>query len=384
MDEERILLQVLKNHSPYEVFDKETHTNFNSATGPLWRAIYFPDNETVKESNVYTSNIMLTFDHVIVDGFTCFSICNNFLMVLNDVIGGKVQKTYDFGKFNDGQETEDITQQRMEYLNKNPEYFAEIKTFLTNFENQKVRYNEFFPILEDVEKKSKYIHGEIDEETTKKLLKVFKSKGISFHSGFSAAMNWVIMELFIENGMTDEEIHLQSEHTLNMRRYWKKSSEPQLGLHVAILKLSCKTDKNVGSNFWEYARNFGKTLKNGLDNMHGIDVNLQMTTSDFGGATLDFSELFENIPPPKSHYSITNMGDLASIVQGRREHVSIKWLTRAVSIHGFNAYMCCFVHTYEGRFLYCLSYSSHLMREDLANLFIDRVKGKLKILSNMQ
>ncbi|RXG55425.1 hypothetical protein Avbf_09953, partial [Armadillidium vulgare] len=384
MDEERILLQVLKNQSPYEVFDKETHTNFNSATGPLWRAIYFPDNETVKESNVYTSNIMLTFDHAIVDGFTCFSICNSFLMVLNDVIGGKVENSYDFGKFNDGHEIEVITQQRMEYLNKNPEYFAEIKTFLTNFDKQKIRFDEFFPLPEDVEKKTKYIHGEIDKETTKKLLKVFKSKGISFNSGFSAAINWALMELFVEKGLTDKEIDLQSEHAINVRRYWKKSSTLQLGSHSTSLKLSSKTDKNVGANFWEYARNFGSELKNALDNMQGIDVKLQMKTSNFGKTKVDYSKLMEDYPPPKSYYCTTNMGDLKSIVQGKREYVRIKWLTRGVASHGMNASIVSFIHTYEGRFLYCIGYSTHIVRDDLANLLVDRIIGKLNILSNMQ
>ncbi|RXG54703.1 hypothetical protein Avbf_15207, partial [Armadillidium vulgare] len=360
MEEERIELQVLKDESPKEIFRKETHTSFNSSTGPLWRATFIPDNEAVKQvkqSNLFTSNLILTFNHAIVDGFTCFNICNSFLIVLNDVIGGKVQKTYDFGKLNDGLETEELKEQRMEFLNKNPEYLKEIKEFQTKFDSQKVRFNEFFPALEGAKKETNYIHGEIDEQTTKKLLKVFKSKGITFHSGFSSVLNWVIMELFTENGMTDEEIDLPSEHAINMRRYWKKSSTPQLGAHAAAVKIVSKTDKNFGSNFWEYAKDFGRTLKNNIDSMQGIDCNIQLTTSDFGESKVDFSKFLKNFPLPNVYYSSTNMGDLRSVLQGRGEYVSIKWITRGASVHCTN-YMVTFIHTYEGRFLYNIGYSA--------------------------
>ncbi|KAB7500852.1 hypothetical protein Anas_14451 [Armadillidium nasatum] len=116
MDEERILLKVRNNQSPYEIFDSETHTNFDSATGPLWRATFIPSHESLKENNFYTSNIMLTFNHAIVDGFTSLTICSSFLKVLNDVIGGKVEETYNFGEFNDGLETEELATQKIENL----------------------------------------------------------------------------------------------------------------------------------------------------------------------------------------------------------------------------------------------------------------------------
>ncbi|KAB7499779.1 hypothetical protein Anas_14487 [Armadillidium nasatum] len=102
MDEEKIPLQVLKNQSPESVFSKETHTCIDSATGPLWRATYITSDETLKENNTFSSNILFTFHHAIVDGYTAINICNNFLKVLNDVIGGNVQKLYDFGQLNDG------------------------------------------------------------------------------------------------------------------------------------------------------------------------------------------------------------------------------------------------------------------------------------------
>ncbi|KAB7494971.1 hypothetical protein Anas_13646 [Armadillidium nasatum] len=284
--------------------------------------LLFPDNEAVKQSNSFTSNLILTFNHAIVDGFTCFNVCNSFLMVLNDVIGGKVQKTYDFGKLNDGLETEELKEQRMEYLNKNPEYLTEIKEFQTKFDR------------------------------------------------FSSVLNWAIMELFIENGMTDEEIDVPSEHAINMRRYWKKSSTPQLGAHAAAVKIVSKTDKNFETNFWEYAKDFGSTLKNHIDSMQGIDCNIQLTTSDFGESQVDFSKLLKNFPLPNVYYCSTNMGDLKSVLQGKGEYVSIKWITRGASVHCTN-YMVTFIHTYEG-------YSAHLLSDQVANLFVDKVMSKLK------
>ncbi|KAB7501469.1 hypothetical protein Anas_14755 [Armadillidium nasatum] len=92
------------------------------------------------------------------------------------------------------------------------------------------------------EKKTKFIHGELNKEITANLIKVFKSKGISFHAGFVPFSNWVLMDILIENGLTDEEIELLS-----------------------------KTDKNVGDNFWEYAKEFNKELKSVIENMQEID-----------------------------------------------------------------------------------------------------------------
>ncbi|RXG61915.1 hypothetical protein Avbf_18752 [Armadillidium vulgare] len=122
MDEEKIPLQVLKNQSPESVFGKETNTCIDSATGPLWRATYITSDETLKENNTFTSNILFTFHHAISDGYTSINICNNFLKALNDVIGENVQKFYNFGELNDGHETEELIIQRTEYLKKNLEY----------------------------------------------------------------------------------------------------------------------------------------------------------------------------------------------------------------------------------------------------------------------
>ncbi|RXG59064.1 hypothetical protein Avbf_18157 [Armadillidium vulgare] len=73
MDEEKIPLQVLKNQSPESVFEKETNTCIDSATGPLWRITYITSDETLKENNTFTSNLLFTFHHAIIDGYTAIN-----------------------------------------------------------------------------------------------------------------------------------------------------------------------------------------------------------------------------------------------------------------------------------------------------------------------
>lgn len=368
----------MNTQSLEEYFTEQTHTSFDSATGPLWRATYFTSDQSEMEKN-----IMFTFHHGITDGFSSCTICGSFIQVLNDVIGGKVQKVYNFGNLNDGHETEELTQKRMEFLKKNPEYFNEIKTFHTKFNSQKLKLSKFLPAPKDAEKRTKYIHGEIDKETTNKLLKTFKSKGISFHAGFCSVFNWVIMELLTDNGLPEEEIDLPSEHIINLRRYWKESSTVQLGTHVAVLKLLSKTNKNIGANFWEYAREFNRDLKAAIENMQGIDAYIQLLTSNYGGREVDFSELIENAPPPYSYYVATNMGDVSSIIQTKGDHVRIKWFTRAAADHCMNKIMLPYFQTFESRLIYCVAYSTHLLRDEFAHLFVEKIINKLKIISSL-
>ncbi|KAB7500723.1 hypothetical protein Anas_13800 [Armadillidium nasatum] len=232
MDEEKIPLQVLKNQSPESVFENETHTCIDSATGPLWRATYITSDEKLKENNTFSSNILFTFHHAITDGYTSINICNNFLKVLNDVIVENVQKLYYFGQLNDGHESEELFIQRAKYLKNNLEYCSEIRTMESKFNNAKLLLTEYFPAPKGAGKRTKFIHGELNKEMTTNLIKVFKSKGISFHAGFCSVFNWVLMDILTENGLPDKEIELPTTHAFNLRKYWKKSSSAQLGSHV--------------------------------------------------------------------------------------------------------------------------------------------------------
>ncbi|RXG51404.1 hypothetical protein Avbf_14714, partial [Armadillidium vulgare] len=362
MDEEKIPLQVLKNQSPESVFGKETNTCFDSATGPLWRATYINSDETLKENNIFTSNILFTFHHAISDGYTAVNICNNFLKVLNDVIGENVQNLYDFGELNDGHETEELIMQRTEYLKKNPEYCTKLRRMKSKFDNVKHLLTEYFHDLKNAEKKTIYIHGELNEEITSNLIKVFKSKEISFHAGICSVFNWVLMDILIEKGLTDDEIELPTNHALNLRRYWKKSSSIQLGTNALIISLLSKTDKNIGENFWEYANEFNKELKSVIENMQGIEwiavENLKYTS---GEPKYDDSlKVLQKVPPSsfttpchfpyihKAYYITSNIGDISSILKGEREHVSIKFLSWGSSMRSKSSNMI-FFQTFQGR-----------------------------------
>ncbi|KAB7504722.1 hypothetical protein Anas_14325 [Armadillidium nasatum] len=396
MDEEKIPLQVLKNQSPESVFGKETHTCIDSATGPLWRATYITSDETLKENNTFSSNILFTFHHAIVDGYTAINICNNFVKVLNDVIGGNVQKLYDFGQLNDGHETEELIMQRTEYLKMNPEYCTKIRGIESKFENVNLLLTEYFPVSKDAEKKTKYIHGELNEEITSNLIKVFKSKGISFHAGICSVFNWVLMDILIEKGLTNDEIELPTKHALNLRRYWKKSSSGQLGSHALFIRLLSKTDKNVGDNFWEYAKEFNKELKSVIENMQEIDLiavkNLKYTSVE--RQYDDSLKLLEKVPPPpitppsliphphKTFYGTSNIGDISSILKGQRDNVSIKFLSCGTSIRNTTSNMIIFFQTLQGRLGYCMAYSAYLVTDDYANSFEEKLIKKLKFISN--
>ncbi|KAL7632965.1 UNVERIFIED_CONTAM: hypothetical protein RMT77_016675 [Armadillidium vulgare] len=395
MDEEKIPLQVLKNQSPESVFGKETNACIDSAIGPLWRATYITSDETLKENNTFTSNILFTFHHAISDGYTSINICNNFLKALNDVIGENVQKFYNFGELNDGHETEELITQRTEYLKKNLEYCSEIRTMKSKFDNVKHLLTEYFPVSKDAEKKTKYIHGELNEEITSNLIKVFKSKEISFHAGICSVFNWVIMDILIEKGLTDDQIELPTKHALNLRRYWKKSSSIQLGSNASIISLLSKTDKNVGDNFWEYAKEFNKELRSVIENMQSIDwfavKNLKYTSVE--PQYDDSLKVPEKVPPhpitssfsfapaPKTYYISSNIGDISSILKSERDHVSIKFLSWGASVESTSMITIIF-HTFQGRFGYCLAFPANSGREAYANLFEVKLIKKLPFISN--
>ncbi|KAL7639187.1 UNVERIFIED_CONTAM: hypothetical protein RMT77_010721 [Armadillidium vulgare] len=385
MDEEKIPLQVLKNQSPELVFGKEANTCIDSATGPLWRATYITSDETLKEYNTFTSNILFTFHHAMIDDYTAIIICDSFLKALNDVIGENVQKIYDFGQFNDGHETKELLIQRTEYLKNNFEYCEEIRTMKSKFDNAKVLLTEYFPVPKDAEKKTKFIHGELNKEITTNLIEVFNSKGISFHAGFCSVFNWVLMDILAEKGLTDKEIELPSIHTLNLRRYWKKSSSVQLGFHAKMINILSKTEKIVGENFWEYAKEFNKDLKSAIENKQAIDWNavkhLKYTSDE--PQYDDSLKLLEKVPPssftsPKNYYGTSNICNTSSILKGERDHVSIKFIARGASISSMSSNMIIFFQTFQGKLSFCMAYSAELVSDDSANLCKEKLINKLK------
>ncbi|KAL7633208.1 UNVERIFIED_CONTAM: hypothetical protein RMT77_016578 [Armadillidium vulgare] len=385
MDEEKIPLQVLKNQPPESVFGKEANTCIDSATGPLWRATYITSDETLKENNTFTGNILFTFHHSITDGYTVINICNSFLKALNDVIGENVQKVYDFGQFNDGQETKELLIQRTEYLKNNHEYCEEIRTMKSKFYNAKVLLTEYFPVPKDAEKKTKFIHGELNKEITSFLIKVFKSKGISFHAGFCSVFNWVLMDILTEKGLNEKEIELPTRHALNLRRYWKKSSSAQLGFHVMDIHLLSKSDKNVGENFWEYAKEFNKELISAIENKQAIDWTAEKHlkyTSDEPRYD-DSLKLLEKVSSPffshpKKYFGTSNLGNISSILKGERDHVSIKFITSGVSISSMSSNMLLIFQTFQGKLSYCMAYSAALVSDDCANLCKEKLINKLQ------
>ncbi|KAL7633207.1 UNVERIFIED_CONTAM: hypothetical protein RMT77_016577 [Armadillidium vulgare] len=398
MDEEKIPLQVVKNQSPESVFEKEVHTCIDSATGPLWRITYITSDETLKENNTFTGNILFTFHHAIIDGYTAINICNSFSKALNDVIGETVQKIYDFGQFNDGHETKELLIQRTEYLKNNFEYCEEIRTMKTKLDNTKVLLTEYFPVPKHAEKETKFIHGELNQEITTNLIKIFKSKGISFHAGFCSVFNWVLMDILTENGLPDKEIELATRHALNLRRYWKKSSSIQLGLHSQGIFLFSKIDQNVGENFWECAKEFNKELKSAIENMQAIDWIAEEYLANISSeAQLDDSlKLLEKdtpppittpsflLPPPKTYYGTSNLGDISSILKGERDHVSIKFLSRGTSYPSTSLNMMIFFQTLKGRLSYCMAYSAYLVTDNFANLCKEKLINKLQFISKFK
>ncbi|KAL7631073.1 UNVERIFIED_CONTAM: hypothetical protein RMT77_018627 [Armadillidium vulgare] len=385
MDDEKIPLQVLKNQSPESVFGKEANTCIDSATGPLWRATYITSDETLKENNTFTRNILFTLHHAMIDDYTAIIICDSFLKALNDVIGETVQKIYNFGQFNDGHETKELLVQRTEYLKNNLEYCEEIRTMKTKFDNAKVLLTEYFPVPKDAEKKTKFIYGELNKEITTNLIEIFKSKGISFHAGFCSVFNWVLMDILTENGLTDKEIELPTRHALNLRRYWKKSSSVQLGFHAKMINILSKTDKIVEENFWVYAKEFNKDLKSAIENKQAIDwtalKHLKYTSDE--PRYDDSLKLLEKVPPPsfsnpKSYYGTSNIGNTSSILKGERDHVSIKFIARGASIPSMSSNVILFFQTFQGKLSFCMAYSADFVSDDSANLCKEKLINKLQ------
>ncbi|KAL7631176.1 UNVERIFIED_CONTAM: hypothetical protein RMT77_018521 [Armadillidium vulgare] len=118
--------------------------------------------------------------------------------------------------------------------------------------------------------------------------------------------------------------------------------------------------------------------------MQGIDTKIAFMLSNPKESVMNIADALTKMTTPSAYYVTTNMGDLSSILQGRGDHVHIKWLARCTSTEIMNIIMTHIFQTYEGKFLYGLGYSTHLMTDEIANIFVDRIINKLKLLSNLQ
>lgn len=364
---------------------KETCNSFDSGNGPLWRVKFFPDQSSIenKEENGHMSDVIFTFHHIITDGFTSSHICNNFIEVLNDIISGSVKSDYEhFGKFTDSTETDEIIRERIQFFQDNPREFQEISKQMADFKNHTVVHNQLFPVPEDVFLTTKHLMRDLDEGKTSLLLNKFKKHGFTFHSGFTAVANWAYMEILTENGFKEDSLEMGSYHAINLRRYWKPCSYIQLGCHMGSIRIAVKVDRNIGKKFWDHVREIQNKLQTHLKNCKTVDEILAYPLTSKSGESYNFAELFRNPPPLNIYYSTTNMGDLSSILKNEGKHVNIDWLTRSSSCHHLNMSFVHLFHTFKGRIMYGMDYSTKYATDSLANLYIEKIFEKIDLICN--
>ena len=225
------------------------------------------------ESEEYDSNhnlkynyvCLFGFHHNFTDGTSNMKLCKVFMSILNDLIIGCEVDMSQEGYFADPLHDQ-IADSRADYWYLFKLCMRRFYQGILNYGAYVKNFTISYPLSAHNEASTKALHYEIDEVSTKNLLKRCKMECVTLNSAFTAAANLGLYSIIQEYDSDFNETTFNSLQAVNMRRFWPKEKQANsLGCHISMTDVKFKTDSSDMDNFWEYTRKVHSNLKNGFE-----------------------------------------------------------------------------------------------------------------------
>ena len=365
--------QYIKGKDFEEVLNSVKDKKFNLKDGPLWRARLFQSNKN-PEKDSFTYDFLFNFNHAVTDGYSSLIICNEFLKIINDILSNEtIDDTIQIGHHLPEVKKSEIQSAYMidSKIDQDEEYIDN----LFQLETSKTRLKNAFPVDSNMVPQSKSVYFILDKHETMIFINKCKEHGVTVHSAFTSILNLSIVNVLKEAGISEEIYQTNTYHLINFRRFYEESSEKILGCHIGSYFLDHKTKINDSTKFWNYAKEVHKKL------------NPMITTKQFSlqekarlilctNGKLEFS--LTNPREPGYYFSITNMGNINSLLTGEGEHVEIVDIVRSTTTHNISANFTVSCHTFRGKLTVNFDYSSRTVTDEAAQHIKDSVLDLLK------
>ena len=326
--------------------------------------------------------------HTIHDGFCNINICKWIIDILNQVISNEFIDDKQLGYHNDGTRTEQLIVSREKDVKENESLRAYVNEAKGEFKNLKNNWYDAFEINKSIPSRTLNTYIDIDRKTTKHLSDIFKNKGVSFNSGLVSLISVVLVDILNEKGLKNLEYSIGSMHAVDCRRYWNKNNNDSipLGLHFMGFGLIMKTPRNVKENIWSYVKSFHKKLSNIINSNEIFDHNTLIDLVINDGVTPLIEDIAEDINKfrPSDSFSVTNMGDVTSIIGADHKNVRTTWISRAISIKNFSFNMMFMPVTFRERLNIPLDYDPAVVPTDVAILILQKLKDLIHKIANEQ
>ena len=361
------------------------HKPFNEETEPLWRSCLLTNNSektiTSQDSKSLENecHFILGIHHGISDGIANLKIMETFLLILDNLLSDKTISLEQTGVFHLGKtDTEKLMDERRKEIENSLDLDKKLKKTKRMLTEIITPWTSVWK--ENPEERTFHVEGQLNATQTSSLLDTFKQHGISVNSGFSAIVNVMLVEILRKNGVKSPIHEVGVFHGINERQFWKNKTEFAYGTHVAFMKVYTNTSQDSAKDFWAYAQNLHKDVQNKIQTFDFIDEEIlkSILYKDFTEKDLHF--VFQGLAPLGFYYSISNLGNLDTMVKDVGCNNNVIWdsLTRTISVHYLNSPMCFNFHCFKGLFSYSIEYNIRFVSHGLAKILLDNLSTILQ------
>lgn len=358
---------------------------YNVLEGPLWFTRFIkltPHEQGVRDDNHnlnYKYACLFGFHHNVSDGTTNMKFCKVFLKVLNDLVQGKEVDMCQEGTF--APPLQDRLADRIgAYFLFVYMFLRRLYTCILTFGIPVRNFTSRFRMPSHNEAATRMIHHELDEDTTRKLLRRCKMEGVTLNSAFTAAANLTMYKMMAQKGGRLKNTDFWSSQAVNMRRYWPKEQQSNsFGCHISLLDVSFPTGPEDEQAFWKYARQVHSRLK-----YHLTESKRALTLQPMSERLIILIRhnawlSWLRLPSANDgHYTVTNMGDLTQTFPGTGEEVEVSLVLRSVSCHFMPTLCQHTLQTFRGRFCYSLDYYTQKIAKETATTYAQGIMDFLR------
>ena len=318
----------------------------------------------------FLCHIIVSISHTIADGTTMISIARQLLDCLDDAISGhEINKSIQASRLLNPKYRQDITNKIQSEFISNPQ-LAQEAMHMYQSSSGRTLIEKVYPVYPNMPLQSDWFPFTVDATTTRKFIEKCKEAEISFHSGYFAIVNAATVKLLLQKEVTQKYYNISGVHAIDCRQYCGMGSDEH-GVNYGVLDVPIKTPLDVTENFWKYAIEYNKILKNQINSRacFKYEVAEEMTR-------VKMVNLIETKRPHDKmfYYAASNMRDVTLLLENSRKNIQLKYISRTTNMHLFPVLWYHSCHTFKGCLMDTISYNSGLVNreviEDLSDIIL--------------
>nr|XP_027221452.1 uncharacterized protein LOC113813624 [Penaeus vannamei] len=335
---EAVDVEELRSDDVLATLESLLRRRYRMEEGPLWFTRFVPlqgEDECVRDNNhnlKYKYVCLFGFHHNVSDGTTNMKFCKVFLQVVNDLLAGREVDMRQEGVFATplhDQIADDASSQSYLFTIFLKRFYKGILSYGAYVRN----FTHIYRMPAENIASTRVLHHELDEFTTRNLLRRCKMEGVTLNSAFTAAANLTLYQMMASKNHSLDETTVNSLQAINMRRYWPKDAQPNtFGCHISMLDVGFDTRRADLDGFWEYSRGVHSSLVYQLTTtQHPLKIqpiSERLILIICSNSWLDWAGLPST---NDNHYTVTNMGDLTHTFPGMGDEVEVSRVLRSVS-----------------------------------------------------